>query len=279
MSLDDKIKERADFDDVVNGVIDRALDIEGKYDKIYIDINSVVSIMFRADNINSQKIVETTYKSFERLLTKYANRNTEIVVLFSTVKSEYHCNIYEDWCKKRYDRVDLNKSQGMKELIFSLKKFSEQNKLVRVINTKEFHPAIIVKYLEDGLKNRFVVISKDTVFYAMEMSHGSQFTGSIYIDYDVDTAVLSDIHNDVDMKRNMIKYYYAICGDNRNEFPGISGYGPNKSIKYLRTNKLEIEADLEHQYKEWFDKYSKLYDVSNMLMTVDKEKLNNILKE
>ena len=277
MSLDKEIEKKTDFQDVISGVIDNALNIEGKYDRIYIDINSVVSIMFRADDVNSKKIVESTYASFERLLTKYSRDNTEITILFTTHKSKYHTSIYPDWCKSRYERVDLSKSEGMKELIFALKKFSEQNKLIKVINTKEFHPAVIVKYLEDGLKNRFIIISKDMVFYAMDMDFGSQYTGVTYIDYDEDVAVLSDRHKDVEISRKMLKYYYALCGDTRNEFTGVSGYGPNKSIKYIKENKLELEAGLEHPQKEAIEKYCKLYDVSNMLITADKEKLNKIL--
>jgi hypothetical protein len=277
MSLDKEIEKKADFEDVVNGVIDRALDIEGDFDRIYIDVNSVVSVLFRADDVNSKKIVESSFASFERIFTKYTKRNTEIYLLFSTVKSTYHVGIYEEWCKERYERVDLSKSLGMKELIFALKKFSEQNKLIRVINTKEFHPALIVKYLEDGTKNRFIVISKDTVFYAFDINHGSQYTGVIYIDYDDDVAVMSDRHKEVEIPRKMIKYYYALCGDKRNEFPGVSGYGPNKSIKYIKEYKLELEAGLEHPQKEAIEKYCKLYDVSNMLITADKEKLNKIL--
>ena len=277
MSLDKEIEKKTDFDDVVSGVIDNALNIDGKYDRIYVDINSVVSIMFRADNVNSKKIVESTYASFERLLTKYSKTNTEIVVLFTTARSKYHTDIYPDWCKSRYDRVNLSKSEGMKDLIFSLKKFSEQNKLIRVINTKEFHPAAIVKFLEDGLKTRFIIISKDMVFYAMDMNHGSQFTGVTYIDYDDDVAVMSDRHKDIEVSRRMLKYYYALCGDSRNEFSGVSGYGPNKSIKYIKEYKLELEAGLEHPQKEAIEKYCKLYDVSNMLITADKENLNKIL--
>ncbi len=278
MSLDKEIKSMKDFYDVIDGVISKALDIDGDFDRIYVDINSVVSIIFRDDDVNSEKIVDTVFNSFEKLMTKFAQKNTEIYLLFTTQPSKYHTDIYPDWCKNRYERVTLSKATVIKTLIFSMKKFSEKNNLVKVINTKEFHPALIIKYLEEGTKNNFIIVSKDTVFYAMDLNHGSLFTGVRYIDYTSKVSVFTDKHTDKEIPKKFIKYYHSLCRDDRNEFPGVGNkIGPGRALKYIKEYALELKSGLEHPHKEWIDKYSKLYDVSEMLIVADKEKLNKIL--
>lgn len=278
MSLDDKIEKMTDFEDVIKGVINRTLDIDGDFDRIYIDINSVVSIAFRAENIASDKIADAVFGAFERLMTKFAPKNTEIYLLFSTQNSKYHTNIYPDWCKSRYERVNLSKSDVVKQLIFAMKKFSEKNKLVRVINTKEFHPALIIKYLEQGVKTNFIISSKDTVFYGLDIDHGVLFTGVRYIDYGNDISIFTDKHSDNEVPRKFVKFYHALCRDDRNEFPGVGNKtGPGRALKYIKDYKLELETGLDHPHKEWVDKYSKLYDVGEMLIDADKEKLNKII--
>lgn len=273
--LDKKITTQVDFKKVISSVVSNVFKLVAETRKIYIDLNSCFSILFHYDNINSPEAVEIISREIEKFLQLYINDKVEIIVLFTLEPSQAHIDIYPDWCKERYERVSYQKSEFLQTLILSLHKFSETNPLIKVVNTKKVHPSLIVYKNEKNSRKRSTVLSKDIVFQCLPLTNIIVYTGVSYIDLDDPMRTLPD---DIELPEPyslFLPYYLALRGDSRNEFPGMSGYGPKKSKEYIDKNKLRLKSGIEspdHPYKEWMDKYSQLYDI-NKLLCVNKEEI------
>lgn len=276
--LDKKITTQSDFKRVISSVVSNIFKIVADTRKIYIDLNSCLSILFHYENINSPEAVEIISREIERFLQLYINDKVEIIVLFTLEHSQAHCDIYPDWCKERYERVAYNKSDFLQTLILSLHKFSETNPLIKVVNTKKVHPALVVYENEKNSRKRSTILSKDIVFQCLPLKNIVVYTGVAYMDLDDPMRTVPD---DVELPEPYsmyLPYYLALRGDSRNEFPGMNGYGPKKSSEYVRRNKLRLKVGIEseeHPHKEWMDKYSQLYDI-NKLLDVNKEEIRLI---
>lgn len=265
--FDKKIMTQSDFKKVISSVVSNMLKIQADTEKIYIDLNSCLSILFRYDDINNPEAVEIVSREIERFLQLYLNDKVKIVILFTLEPSQAHVDIYPDWCKDRYQRVNYAKSDFLQTLLVSLHKFSQSNNLIKVVNTGSVHPALVVYKNEQFTKKRSTVLSKDIVFQCLPLTNIVVYTGVHYIDLDDPMRSLPD---DVDLPEPsiMLPYYIALRGDSRNEFPGKPGFGPKKSLEYILKNKIRIKAGIDsedHTEKEWLDKYSKLYDINKLL--------------
>ncbi len=277
-SFDKKIIKQSDFKKVISSVVTNMLKIKADTEKIYIDLNSCLSILFRYDDINNPEAVEIISNEIERFLHLYLNDKVDIVILFTLEQSQVHVDIYPDWCKDRYQRVNYAKSDFLQTLLVSLHKFSETNPLIKVVNTHKVHPALYVYQNERFSRKRSTVLSKDMVFQCLNLKNIVVYTGVNYIDLDDPMRPLPD---DVELPEPVslyLPYYIALRGDIRNEFSGKEGYGPVKSLAYINKHKLRIKAGIDapdHVEKEWLDKYSQLYDI-NKLLELNKEEIKTI---
>ena len=289
--FDNAILNNNKFLGVVRSIIFRMFAIDTEYRTIYIDLNSCLSVIFRYPNINEDIMVDEVYKIIEAFLLKYSNKKVKIIILWTMKPSKYHTDIFPDWCKERYERVDLRKSTFIKTLIVGLSKFAESNpELLKLINVHDIHPAVVVKHMEMynnnvvGVNKRFIVLSKDNVFRCFNMHRAIIYTGVYYIDFQDNFRALPD-NIELDNNDVLLKYYLSLRGDRRNEYSGAPGYGIQRSLKYIRTHKVEllsnipiVKKDDEDDLSLYIDKYSKLWDVQNMYdETIKKIDLNTII--
>lgn len=273
--LDSKIISQSSFKNVIKSVVGNVFKIQADTKRIYVDLNSCLSVLFHYKNINAPDTVMIISSEIERFLQLYLNDHVEIIIMFTLEKSQAHVDIFPDWCKERYERVAYEKSTFLQELILSLHKFSASNPLVKVVNTKKVHPALVVYKNEELSRKRATVLSKDIVFQCMPLKTIVVYTGVKYMDMD---DPMRSVPDDVDLPEPyelFLPYYLALRGDARNEFPGMPGYGPKKSSEYVNKNKIRIKTNMEspdHTLKEWVDKYSQLYDI-NKLLDINKEEI------
>lgn len=272
------ITKQVDFKKVISSVVTNMFKIQADTRKIYLDLNSCFSILFRYDDVNNPEAVEIIGREIEKFLQLYVNDKVEIIILFTLEPSQAHLDIYPEWCKERYERVKYSKSDFLQTLILSLNKFSQQNPLIKVVNTRKVHPALVVYQNEKDSRKRSTVLSKDIIFQCLPLKNIVVYTGVNYIDLDDKNRTLPD---DVELPEPydlFLPYYLALRGDARNEFSGIKGYGPKKSSEYVRVNKIRIKAGLDspdHPEKDWCDKYSQLFSISKLL-EINKEEIRTI---
>lgn len=262
--LDKSIKRTTNFKQVIDSIVAKMFNVETDVKRIYVDLNSCVSVLFRYNDVNNPEVSTMVSNYMEKFLLKYLETKTEIMILFTLEKSQAHIDVYPDWCKERYERVDISKSGFLRTLLLSLNEFSKKNPLVKVINTYKVHPALIIYKTELNRRTKFCVLSKDYVFQCMIMKNMSIWTGVNYIDMEDNPRQLPE---DIEIKDpdTMLPYYLAIRGDMRNEYDGIEGYGKKKTSKYIDTERIKIKADAEHPFKEVCDKYSQLYRIDKLL--------------
>lgn len=273
-NIDKELEKTKSFRNVVTSVVSKLFQFDHDIPKIYVDVNSCVSILFRYEDINESDIVQRISDIIETFLMNYLNKKTEIILLFTLEESQAHVTIDPNWCKDRMGRVQLVRCEFIKQLMVSLSQFSKENPFVKVIQTHKVHPALVVLEQERKTRKPFCVLSKDVVFQCMRLSHMSVYTGVHYIEIADPLRVLPD---DITLSdpEIFLPYYLAIRGDRRNEWRGVEGYGKVTTLKYLQQHKLAIKADLEHPLKEHCDKYCILFD-PNKLMLENKEPIPTI---
>lgn len=264
--LDAKLTKSRDFKSIVGSILKNMFRVEiySSVRRIYIDLNSCLSILFRYDDINSNEITETISKNLEGFLQTYLNDGVKIYIIFSLHPSIVHTHIFTDWCKERYKRVDYSKCGFLQKLILSLNNFSKENPLIKIINSKDKHPAMIIHEQERLSKSLFCVLSKDSVIQCLPIPTMHIWTGVNYIEQDDPDRIVPDNVELPEPVELFLPYYMTIRGDARNEYKGVDGYGPQRTSKYLHEQKIRIKANLEHPLKEYTDKYIGLFDINNM---------------
>lgn len=273
MKIDKKLKDNERYKLVVTSIIQNMFKVDSYCKRIYVDINSCVSILFRYPDMNTDiELLSTITDQIEEFLLKYLENGTEIIFLYTVMRSKVHVEIYPEWCKTRGDRVDITKSGYLKKLIVDLNKYSSDNKLVSVINIKDKHPAMVVYDREFINKTKFLVLSKDPVFRCLPITNMSVYTGVCYVDMEDPERALPD--NIELSNHDLLPYYLAIRGDEKNEYKGESKYGKVLSRNYVESYKLEIKSGLEHPLKERCDKYADMYLINKLLSRYEEE-VNN----
>lgn len=289
--LDSKLTANPNFAKLVRSIIFKVFSVETEYRTIYIDLNSCLSILFHYDNINEQILNDEIYKIIEHFISKYTAKGTKLVFLWTLKNSVLHTEIYDKWCAYRIERVNILKSTFIKKLIIGLTHFSQNNsEIIKIINTFEVHPAVIIKYIEmnnsnlGDINSKFLILSKDTVFRALDNQRGVLWTGKDYID---PTDRYKPLPNGITLHHNdkLLKYYLALKGDLRNEYMGIDGYGVKSSLRYIQKHSLELLSDLplviaedEDNLNDVLQKFSKLWDMKYLFdESIKRFNLNKII--
>lgn len=270
--LDEKLEEVPGYIKMVRSVMYKMFDIDSKdvdARKVYIDVNSCASILFRADDINDPELMVEVQKILEKFINREIDNRTQLVFLFTLEPSSAHVSLYEDWCKKRYERVAILKSSFLRNFLMAVKKYQDTNSSIKIVNTHKVHPALVVYHNEYKTKKGFIVLSKDMVFQSLGLEHGYVFNGVNLILTGDPKRELPDMV-DLEDPDIMMPYYLSLAGSSREEFPGLKGYGPHKASKYCNLNRIKIKMGMDHDLKEHMDKYSVLFDIRK-LMEVNKE--------
>lgn len=239
--------------------------------KIYIDLNSCLSIIFRGEEYNTEECRQELQSILENFMNTMVLNRIQLIFLFTLEKSQAHIDIFPDWCKERYSRVDITKSNFMKHFIVAIEDYSRKNNSIKVVNTNKVHPALVVYQNECKSKKRFLILSKDLVFQCIPLKLCSIYNGVTFVDIENPNRDLPE-YIDIAEPDVLLPTALSLMGSSREEFKGLSGYGPYKTAKYVNKYKLEIKLNLEHPLKEHCDKFSVLFDIIKLL-EVNKEEI------
>lgn len=272
MNLDNLITSKSDFRDIIKSNIKKMFNFvddlynnDGKF-VIYVDMNSVMSILFRYDKINDKKLMDDVSYIFEEFIDHCLKTSTKVVFMYTSQKSLVHTTIYENWCKKRYERVNLRNSEFILKFLTALNKFNEINKTVEIVNIKDKH---IAHYIyENHVDSRlFYVVSKDFVCQSLIFYKKCiVFTGVNYIDYRDLNPYMYDNLNIKKLVPDGFEYLYPIIrGDVRNEYKGIEGYGTIKTIDFIKKNKIKFIIDGDYPLKDKINEFKPLYNLESLI--------------
>lgn len=269
-SLDRLITSKADFRDIIKGNIKRmftfAEELYNTKATVYVDVNSVTSILFRYDKLNDESLIKDISYIFEEFIDTCIRSSTKVIFLYTSKPSLVHTTIYPDWCKNRYERVVLKNSDFIIKFLTALNKYNEINKLVEIKNIDDKHPThyIYENHLDSGL---FYVITKDFVCQSLIFYKKCIiFTGVNYIDYrDTNPYMYDNLDVKSFLPENFEYLYPIIRGDVRNEYPGIEGYGTIKTIDFLKKNKIKILVDGDYPLKDKINEYKPLYHLESLI--------------
>lgn len=257
-----------DFRLVVESVLKKMfmvnLDHVASIKRIYVDLNSCLSIMFRYEDIADEELVQIVSDEIETFITKHMEDGLSIYMLYTVKSSLVHKTISPEWCLTRDERVSIIRSEFLKKLFVSLKVFSEKNSSIKMINCGEVHPAIVTLMLDKSNKSGSVILSKDNVFKCIEKPSMNIYNGVEWISIG-DNMFNTEIGVFLSNPSELSCYYFIIRGDSRNEYKGVNMYGKIKTVEYLDRNKLKIKADIEHPLKGYIDEHKALFNIEAMI--------------
>lgn len=285
-NMDNEIIKKYDFRKVIISNIEKCLNFTDELFKesldVVVDVNSILSILFRYDRINDDDLAKDISYIFETFIDKCIESGTKVTFLYTGTKSLVHTTIYPNWCKERYDRVSLRDSDFVLNLIMALKKIKNSTSLIDIINIGDKHVAHYI--YENHLDDRpFYLVSKDFVNQGLiYYKKCIVYTGINYIDFRDPTPYLYDYIDIKSIAPEGYEYMYPLIrGDVRNEYKGMPNYGTIKTSKFLRDNKIKIIIDSDYPMKDLITKYKPLYSIEDMTnkyyeiknnSTIDKDK-------
>lgn len=266
---DSKIKSmRNDFRLVVESVLRKMFNVDLEYTqgikRMYIDLNSCLSIMFRHDDIADEELTRIVSDEIEKFITKHIDSGMSLYFMYSIKPSKVHKTIYPEWCANRDARVSIVKSDFLKKLLVTLKVFSEKNRSIKIVNTGEVHPAVAVVTMDKNNTGGAVVLSKDLVFKCIEKSNINIYNGVEWVAIG-ENMFNSETNVFLSNPTELTAYYLVLRGDPRNEYKGMLNYGKIKSKDYVEANKLKFKADVDHPLKEFMDINLPLYNINKLI--------------
>ena len=268
--------DKGDFKRVVYSVLRRLLSIDlagTGIQRVYLDLNSAISILFRVESIDSDDVlVDILKEAIEGFMSTNLKTGMTCYILYSMQPSLVHTTIEPNWCKLRDERVTLTKSEFVKKLLVALKVYSGNHDNIKVINCGQRHPAIEVFMQERGFSGSSLVLSRDPVFNCFIKKTIRTFNGLKWIDFNSDEFSLP---NDIQLLDRAVSlpWYFILRGDSRNEYTGYSGYGSIKSIKYIDANRIKIKTANEHPLMEFISPRLPLYSIKEMMNKAKELKL------
>lgn len=281
MKMDKFITSKSDFRDVIKSNISKMFNIKDELHTtkpgcVYVDMNSVMSILFRHDAINDKDLIKDLTDIFEDFIDSCIRSSTRVKFVYTPKNSLVHSTIYPEWCSERSKRVTMRDSDFIIDFLTAMKSFSQRNKLIEIVNIEDKHISHYIKEDNHFSKKVVYVLSKDFVCqYLIFHIECIVFTGVRYIDFRDQSPLM---FNNVDIKSILPIgnewLYTVICGDVRNEYKGVPGYKDKRTIDYINTNRLKIVAGIEHPLSEYCNKHRALYDINLMIETYKKLKTN-----
>lgn len=275
MLLDNVIKKdlNNDFRKIILSIIRKMFSIKDELFSrrkkiIYVDMNSVMSILFNYDKINDKELIQDITHIFEDFIDTCIRSSSHVKFIYTSQPSIVHKTVYTNWCSKRYDRVCLKNSDFILNFLTAMKFFSENNKLIEVCNIGDKH---ITQFIVEDVtfnNNLLYVISKDFVCQSLllEITDCIIYTGVNYIDYRDTNPTLYNVDNLKDIAPPGLYWVFpVICGDSRNEFKGYGGYSIKKTLKYIQENKIKLAIGGDHPLKDFIDEYKYLYNIREMI--------------
>jgi len=275
MGAYDKVKKRYDkniismkddFRQVISYILNRVFDVHIDKDikRVYIDINSALSILFRYESIDDSELLVKMSGIIEKFMVTHLDKGLDIIFIYTLDKSIVHHTVYPEWCKERNERVILRSSDFIKKLLINFAIYSSKNKHVKVLNCKNAHPAMVIKKLERFERTACLVLSKDNVFRCISHPTVSLYNGVDWIQFNVSDRPLPDKLEKLKNPDKFLPYYLAMRGDTRNEYKGMVGMGKVRTVDYINTNRIKIVSNIEHKHSEFFDERLPLYDMAAM---------------
>ncbi|MGL5715706.1 MAG: hypothetical protein ACRCX2_21975 [Paraclostridium sp.] len=252
---------KKDFETVIFEVVNSMLKMEFiDYNSIYVDMNSLLSAVYYLDNVDSF-LLERISGSLSLFIKGVLTSTSRVVFLYTHKPSKLHTTIYPNWCKERYDRVNLSKSVYIEKLLSGLRKISLDNPRIKIINTDELHPVYeMYKDLGDRLTTeRVVILSKDNVWFGLPFKNINIWTGVNMVYCGDKKMVVNSSTIPVSSYREVLSYI-ILMGDDRNSYKGLEGYGKVKTKSYINNNIMALVLNTEHPLKEFMDKHAPLYD-------------------
>lgn len=268
--IDNIIIKKSDFKNIIKSNIKKMFDFtddlfKNKYD-VYVDVNSVISILFRYDDINNNELIHDITYIFEEFIDNCVSSGTKVVFMYTSKPSLVHTSIYPDWCKERYNRVRLKDSNFILSFLSSIKRIQDNNTLLSIENIDDKH---ICQYIFEKVDSSrdFYLVSKDYVCQTLiYYKKCIIFTGINYIDYRDPNPSLYDNINVGSFTPAGYEFLYPLLrGDSRNEYKGLNGFGPIKSIQFIKENKIKLFLDSDYPNKDLITKYRPLYDIEKMI--------------
>lgn len=262
----DLISMKDDFREVVKYVLTRLFEvhIDQNIKRVYIDINSALSILFRYDSIDDGNLLLKMSGIIEKFMVKHLDRGLDVIFLYTLETSLVHKTIYPEWCSSRNKRVELRNSEFIKKLLVNFSAYSAKNNHIRVINCKEAHPALIINKLEKFMTTGCLVLSRDNVHRCISRPTVSLFNGVDWIQFNVPNRPMPDKIEQLRNPDKFLPYYFALKGDTRNEYKGLSGMGKIRTVDYINSNRIKIVSDIEHKHSEFCKGHLALYDMKAM---------------
>lgn len=277
--LDQKIKNSKDFSKIVFYTLEDMFKvyIDRTIRDVYLDINSLISIIYRSQNPNDPEIVSSFGNYLSEFISRCETNKITIHFIYSTDKSKVHFDTYPNWCKDRYERVNFMKTEYVLKVLAILKNLSNNNTNIKLINTRNIHPAYYIWVKESGLSKynkRGIVISKDMVMMGIPISNLYIHNGRRLIDFKLENNYLKEYP---DLNRKLALYYIIIRGEARNEYKGVPGYGEVKSYNYIKENALNLildKEDTKHILRDQINKFKRLYLLEDGLEYLKENKLD-----
>ena len=270
------VQMKDDFRLVVSSILNKLLNVDMEHStvkRIYVDLNSALSIVFRYEDISDDELLRITGDAIENFIRKHLENGITIYLLYNLKPSAVHRHIYPDWCKQREDRVSILKSEYLKKILLGFKVYSDQNPNLKIVNCMDVHTAMAIHELDSLYSTPSLILSRDAMFRCLIKSNICVYNGVDWIEFaNLNVRQPEDIA--LTSPHETLAHYYTLRGDIRNEYKGKEGYGIVKSVKYIELNRLKIKAGIDHPLKEFLDKHLPLYSIKHMLKVAEEIKLD-----
>ena len=253
---------------------------------LIINLNSVFSTAFYEPMINEFKneerldfYVEKISEMFKKLLIRFSSQR--IIIVYSDMKANF-IEIYKDWRKKRYQNKTKNEFAKVvfNHFIDVFNKIEEVSPTVDIIHTDEFDPALFTHfyiYMKNYDKKIFLISRDRLDFLNLEHENVLMFDGQQY--YTEESFKNHEVKKLPKINIHFLKFYYRLRGIKKYDYPGVRGYGPKRSIRYIKEN-IDNLVDGYDKYCDkqlllfYFDKY-----IEDFLDKEKREKLSDIINK
>lgn len=230
------------------------------FSEILIDLDSILSVMLHLDldvkdyvKAEYAEIIVSTLGSF---IGEYQSTSF-IKIYYNMDEYKTFSTINSNWCEKRQLRYGESEMVTFihKNLIRRLKVLEKNINNFKLVKCED---SPILKINEDIklIKKPYLIISRDPHYTCLFL-----YNDNIHI-YDgkhiLNKENIRNIRSYPDIDYSLLPYYYLLCGMSRNEYSGMRGLGPKKTIKYLNENLSDILSETDDkllsviQYKDIF---------------------------